>query len=272
MSDPCGETPGRGRPCPPAPARGPSCRRCSVKFRCPHLRGSSVIVTTPRSARAKSVAIACWSVAEPLAASAPATPGRSVSGSISTVPSKAVARRAVVALAEPEHEHQAAGEDEARRGHPSWREGTGGDVTLLPRRRGRDDRTLVELEARPDPPVLADAAREDLQALAARLEHDLGYALRVDRRPHERRRRQLEDDLALGDAVVVFGRERDPLEDIVPGLPLHDATHDVLEDEGVRRVSARGEPPPDAHLRSISPPRPGRTGCQRGARGRPSRR
>ena len=41
-----------------------------------------------RSARAKSDAIACWSEIEPLAARAPATPGRSVSGGVSTVPSK----------------------------------------------------------------------------------------------------------------------------------------------------------------------------------------
>ena len=37
----------------------------------------------------------------------------------------------------------------------------------------------------------------------------------------------------------------------MPGLSLHDAVHDVLEDEGVRRISAWGESPPDAHLRPI---------------------
>ena len=186
-----------------------------------------------------------------MAASAPATPGRSVSGGVSTVPSKRSVLWAVVALAEREHEHQAAGEDQARRGHPSRRKGTRSKVALLPRRRGGDDGTLLELDPRLHPPVLADAAREDLNALAARLEDHVRHALRVDRRSHERRRRQLEDDLALRDAVVVFGRERNPVEHVVPGLSLHDAVYDVFEDEGVRRISAWGESPPDAHLRPI---------------------
>ena len=158
---------------------------------------------------------------------------------------------AVVSLAEREHEHQADREHDARGRYPSRRDGARRYLTLLPGRRGGDDRAFVELELRPQPPVSAHAAGEDLHALAAGLEHDFSHTLRGDGWPDPWRRRQLEYNLALIDAVVVFGRERHPIEDVMPGLTLHDASHDVGEHECVGGVGARGEPPLDAQLRPL---------------------
>ncbi len=139
--------------------------------------------------------------------------------------------RAVVSLPERKQEQQADREHHACRCHPSGGEGTRRELMLLPCRRGGDDCAFVELQARAEPSVLADVTREDLHALAAWLERHRGDALRDDRRPDERRRSKLEHDLAPVDAVVVFARERDPLEHVAPGLTLHDSAHDVGEHE-----------------------------------------
>ncbi len=120
------------------------------------------------------------------------------------------------------------------------------DLTLLPRGRGGDDRAFAELEARLDPAVPADPTREHLQLLTARLERQFGHALRVDDWPRQRCDRQLEADLAFADAVIMLGRERDPLEDIPSAVALNDSAHDVGEDERVARVGARRKLPLDA--------------------------
>jgi len=97
----------------------------------------------------------------------------------------AAAPGAVVTLAEGEQEQQAGEEDDARGRQPARRERTGGELTLLPRRRCGDDRPFAELEACLDPAVLADPTRVHLQPLNSWLGRQFGHALRVDNWPRK---------------------------------------------------------------------------------------
>ena len=157
----------------------------------------------------------------------------------------------VVALAQPKEKDDASDDDDPRRGCPARRCRLCGLVSQLPCRHRCDQIALVELEPCAKPPVAADALGEDSHAIVAGLDCRFRDAPGHDLRSRHGRLWQVENDLALRDAVSVLGRERIPLEDVERPLSLHDSAHHIREGERVRRIGARREIPADAHFRPV---------------------